>query len=77
MAPISDKNGVNEVYDYLKQNGGLADKDGIQLFKFTGKDDNNLIPHTYSRIKGYCSNPRKRWTNSISFKTIYFKINLI
>jgi len=45
LIPVSDKNGVNDVYDYLKQNGGLSDKgDGIQLFKVTGKVDNNLIP---------------------------------
>ena len=44
MISFSDKNGIKDVYDYLKQNGGLSDKgDGIQLFKVTGKVDNNLI----------------------------------
>ena len=44
LVSISDKNGVNDVYDYLKQNGGLSDKgDGLQLFKVTGNVDNSLI----------------------------------
>jgi len=44
LISVSDRNGVKDVYDYLKQNGGLSDKgDGIQLFKVTGNVDNNKI----------------------------------